>query len=197
SNSTFTVTANGPMIAGVTFNVPCTVNLASFNIFSFLASETWSVPTGSTFSIAQEYANWAFSTVVMNGGGTINFNCNDVGRNAGNFVQDMTNGTVNLTDAYVDSGVAQASYELRNGTLNFATGASANAIGGSAPAGSQYFKLSGGTVDNTSGSAMTLNLGSANCQVGGSFAFAGSSSLNFGPSTVALGTVTPTITVSN
>ncbi|HWD94307.1 MAG TPA: LamG-like jellyroll fold domain-containing protein [Verrucomicrobiae bacterium] len=197
SNSTFTLTANGPMIAGVTFNAPCTVNLATFNIFSFLAPETWVVPAGSTFSIAQANANWAFTTVTMQGGGTVNFNCNDVGRNAGNFIQDMTNGTVNLTDAYGDSGVAQASYELRNGTLNFATSASAEAIGGSAPAGSQVFKLSGGTVDNTSGVAITLSLRSAACKIGGSFGFAGSSALDFGPSTVDLGTVTPTITVSN
>ncbi|HWD94311.1 MAG TPA: autotransporter-associated beta strand repeat-containing protein [Verrucomicrobiae bacterium] len=197
SNSTFTVTANGPMIAGVTFNAPCEVNLMSFNVFNFLAPETWLVPAGSTFSIAQANANWAFTTIVMNGGGTVNFNCNDVGRNGGNFVQDMTNGTVNLTDAYVDPGTAQASYELRNGTLNFATGLSASAIGGVSPSHTQNFKLSGGTVDNTSGGAMTLSLGNANCQIGGSFAFAGSSSLAFGNNTIDLGTVTPTITVSN
>jgi autotransporter-associated beta strand protein len=197
SNSTFTVTANGPMIAGVVFNAPCSVNLQTFNVFNFLAPETWSVPAGSTFSIAQEYANWAFTTVTMYGGGTVNFNCNDVGRNAGTFIQNMTNGTVNLTDAYVDSGVAQASYELLAGTLNFATGNSASAIGGSAPAGTQVFELAGGVVDNTSGSAMTLSLGNASLQIGGSFAFAGSSSLDFGGNTVNLGAVTPMITVSN
>jgi autotransporter-associated beta strand protein len=197
SNSTFTVTANGPLIAGVVFNAPCSVNLQTFNVFNFLAPETWSVPTGSTFSIAQENANWAFTTTTIYGGGTVNFNCNDVGRNAQQFIQDMTNGTVNLTDAYADSSVAQASYELLAGTLNFATANAASAIGGVAPAGTQVFNLAGGAVDNTSGSAMTLNLGNANVQIGGSFAFVGSSSLNFGGNAVNLGAVTPTITVSN
>jgi autotransporter-associated beta strand protein len=197
SNSTFTVTANGPLIAGVIFNAPCSVNLATFNVFDFLAPETWSVPAGSTFSIAQENANWAFTTVTMYGGGIINFNCNDVGRNAQQFIQSMTNGTVNLTDAYVDNSVAQASYELLAGTLNFATANSASAIGGVAPAGAQIFNLAGGTVNNTSGSALTLNLANVSFQIGGSFAFAGSSSLDFGGNAVNLGTVTPTITVSN
>jgi fibronectin-binding autotransporter adhesin len=197
SNSTFTVTANGPMIAGVVFNAPCSVNLETFNVFNFLAPETWVVPAGSTFSIAQEYANWAFTTTTIYGGGTINFNCNDVGRNAGTFIQDMTNGTVNLTDAYVDSGVAQASYELLAGTLNFSTANAASAIGGVAPAGTQVFNLAGGVVDNTSGSPLTLTLGNASFQIGGSFAFAGSSSLDFGGNAANLGMVTPTITVSN
>ncbi|HEY1788395.1 MAG TPA: autotransporter-associated beta strand repeat-containing protein, partial [Verrucomicrobiae bacterium] len=197
SNSTFTVTANGPMIAGVVFNAPCSVTLQTFNVFNFLAPEIWSVPAGSTFSIAQEYANWSFTTTTIYGGGTINFNCNDVGRNAGTFIQNMTNGTVNLTDAYVDSGVPQASYQLLAGTLNFATGNAASAIGGVAPAGTQVFNLAGGAVDNTSGSAMTLSLGNANAQIGGSFAFIGSSSLNFGGNAVNLGTITPTITVNN
>jgi autotransporter-associated beta strand protein len=44
---------------------------------------------------------------------------------------------------------------------------------------------------------MTLSLGAATCQIGGSFAFAGSSSLDFGTGPVSLGTLTPTITVSN
>jgi autotransporter-associated beta strand protein len=185
------------MIAGVVFNAPCSVNLQTFNVFNFLAPQTWLVPVGSTFSIAQEYANWSFTTVTMNGGGTINFNCNDVGRNAQQFIQNMTNGTVNLTDAYVDSGVAQASYELLAGTLNFSTANSASAIGGVAPAGTQVFDLAGGVVDNTSGSALTLTLGNASLQIGGGFAFAGSSSLDFGGNAVNLGTVTPTITVNN
>jgi autotransporter-associated beta strand protein len=194
SNSTFTV-ASQQTIGGVVINAPCTVTLSSFGIFSFLAPEAWSVPTGSTFNIQQSYANWAFSTVWMFGGGTINFNCNDVGRNAGTFIQDMSGGTVNLTDAYLDTGTAQAKYELQAGTLNFATAASAAALGG--PGGGRYLKLSGGVVDNTSGSAMTLSLGAASCQIAGNFAFAGSSSLNFGPNAVHLGSVTPTITVSN
>jgi autotransporter-associated beta strand protein len=197
SNSTFTVTANGPLIAGVIFNAPCSVNLETFNVFDFLASETWLVPAGSTFSIAQEGANWAFTTTTIYGGGIVNFNCNDVGRNAQQFIQNMTNGTVNLTDAYADSSVAQASYELLNGTLNFATANSTSAIGGAAPAGTQVFDLAGGVVDNTSGSALTLTLGNASFQIGGSFAFAGSSSLDFGGNAVNLDTVTPTITVSN
>jgi autotransporter-associated beta strand protein len=194
SNSTFTV-ASQQDIAGVVIHAPCTLTLQSFGIFSFQAPQAWSVPTGSTFNIAQNFANWAFPTVLMLGGGTVNFNCNDVGRNAGNFIQQMAGGTVNLTDAYLDAGTAQASYELRDGSLNFATAASVNALGG--PGGGRYFRLSGGVVDNTSGSAMTLNLGSASCQINGSFAFAGSGPLNFGAGGVDLGTVTPTLTVSN
>jgi autotransporter-associated beta strand protein len=201
SNSTFTVTAENQMVSDVTFNVPCTATLASFTVLNVLEPLTWSVPTGSTFIIGQESGNWGFSssTLTMYGGGTINFNCNDIGRNSGNgsFVQNMTNGTVNLTDAYDDSGVPQGSYELLNGTLNFATAASAGAIGGSAPATGSQFKLAGGTLDNTSGSDMSLNLGSDSCLIAGSFVFAGSSSLDLGTTAVDLGTVTPTITVSN
>jgi autotransporter-associated beta strand protein len=194
SNDTFTVTSYQD-IAGVVFYAPCTCTLQTFGIFSFGPPQAWSVPTGSTFNIAQNYANWAFTSVLMLGGGTINFDCNDVGRNAGNFIQDMPGGTVNLTDAYLDSGTAQANYQLLSGTLNFSTANSATALGG--PGGARYLNISGGTVDNTSGSAMTLSLGAATCQIGGSFAFAGTSFLNFGGNAVSLGAVTPTITVSN
>jgi len=75
----------------------------------------------------------------MQGDGLINFNSNDAGRNGGYFLQDMTNGTVNLMGAYLDPGVAQASYELRNGTLNFASATSANFLSG--PGATRYFKL--------------------------------------------------------
>ena len=201
SNSTFTVTAENQLVGNVTFNVPCSCTLNSFAVLDFLDPITWSVPTGSTFSIGQQSGNWGFGngSLTMLGGGTINFNCNDIGRNSanGSFVQNMTNGTVNLTDTYADSSVPQGSYELLNGTLNFATAASAGAIGGSAPASGSQFKLAGGTLDNTSGSAMTLNLGSDSCLIAGSFVFAGSSSLDLGTTAVNLGTVTPTITVSN
>ena len=138
----------------------------------------------------------------MQGGGTINFNCNNFGRNLPLMIQNMTNGAVNLLLPYIDTTTAQASYELLNGTLNFATAGSADAIGGPPFAdvtdpqnGQQYFTLDGGTVGNTSGSALTLNLDGAFCQIGGSFTFAGTNSLDFGTTPVNLGTATPTITV--
>jgi fibronectin-binding autotransporter adhesin len=201
TNSTFTITAEDQLVSDISLNVPCNVTLASFAVLNFLSPLTWSVPTGSTFSVTYNAGNWGFGngTLTMLGGGTINFDCNDIGRNAPNgyFIQEMTNGVVNLTDAYYDSTTAQGSYDLAAGTLNFATSASAGAIGGSSEASSQYFKISGGTLDNTSGGEITLNLGYASYLIAGSFVFAGSSSLDLGPYTVDLGTVTPTITVSN
>ena len=195
SNSVFTLTMNGPLIAGVVFNAPCTCNLASFNVFNFLAPETWWVPTNCTFNITAPEENWAFGTVTMEGGGTVLFNCPDTGRNAGNFIQNMTNGSVSFMQDYTDNSTWQASYELLNGTLNIAT---ANAIGGAAEVASpsHYFNLSGGTLGNISGGAMTLNLGPDLLQIGGSFTFDGTNSLDFGTTPVNLGTVTPTITVT-
>ena len=77
--------------------------------------------------------------------------------------------------------------------MNFGTANSADAfIDFVSPAS---FTINSGTIDNTSGSAMTLTNGGDGIVIGGDFTFTGSSDLDFGTAPVAL-TTTPTITVS-
>lgn len=68
-------------------------------------------------------------------------------------------------------------------------------MGNSAALGSGALTIAGGTLDNTSGAAMTLG-GSLAQNWNGNFTFAGSKPLNLGAGPVTLG-ATPTITVNS
>ena len=59
------------------------------------------------------------------------------------------------------------------------------------------FTINGGTINNTSGSAMTLDLYQGTYVISNSFTFTGTNDLNFGTYAVALTTATPTITAGN
>jgi autotransporter-associated beta strand protein len=93
----------------------------------------------------------------------------------------VTTGTLNLNGANtIASGVT-----LNSGSLN---------IGAAGALGSNAFTISGGTIDNTSGTAVTLsnnNVQSWN----GSFTFTGTNSLNMGNGAVTLG-ASPTLTLT-
>jgi autotransporter-associated beta strand protein len=113
----------------------------------------------------------------------------------------MTNGVLNWQSAVLAAYPWTGSFIFTNGTCNFATASSANAFAGFTT--SKTFVIGNGvTIDNTSGSPITMQLGTltnalpAYYVVAGSFNFTGSSSLNFGTNTVLLTNSTPTITVS-
>jgi len=160
------------------------------------SAQTWTVAAGSTFNegaaVTGGGLNMGNAKITLKGGGTINFvtavGCGSAG---GSITQDMTSGTVNFRAAAYPA--TQAPYTLKTGNLNFATAASSNALNFLATG--KLFTINGGTINNTSGSSMTLGIGSGSYSIGGSFAFAGSSALNFGTNGVAL-TASPTITVA-
>jgi autotransporter-associated beta strand protein len=194
SNGVFSFTGNNHM-RGIIFNVPCTATLSSFGYFYATEQQLWSVPVGTILNIAQNNGNWNNVNALIQGGGTINITGTSFGKNSGNyFVQDMTNGTVNLQAGYTATE-NQPSYKLLTGTLNFATVSSASALGSKHATGHRV-QFYGGTLDNTSGSAMTLDIGNARYEIGGSFTFAGTSSLNLNTNAVDLKAGTQTITVS-
>ncbi len=146
-------------------------------------SSTWTVAAGSTLTEAVLFNNFGLNynnaNITLNGGGTINFN-SCVGYNdSANIVENMSGGTVNFNYGWTAGTANQPTYNLQAGTLNFATAASANALNG-LHAG-KYFTLSGGTLDNTSGSPMTLGTGAGTPVIQGDFVFNGSSDLNIGP----------------
>jgi autotransporter-associated beta strand protein len=105
----------------------------------------------------------------------------------------MPGGTVNLEAGLPSKDDFTGGYTLTAGSLNFANSASAAAFGGF-PSGANL-TLDGGTIDNTSGSPITLTWAGGGVSIGGNFTFVGSSSLSFGSAPVAL-TTTPTITVN-
>ncbi|MEI6077145.1 MAG: autotransporter-associated beta strand repeat-containing protein [Verrucomicrobiota bacterium] len=144
---------------------------------------TWTVPSGSTLTDAVLFntfgLNFNNQNITLNGGGTINFN-SCVGYNdTANVVENMPGGTVNFNYGWTAGTGNQATFNLQAGTLNFATAASANAMNGLHSG--KYFTLSGGTIDNTSGSPMSLGTGAGTPIIQGDFVFNGSSDLNVGP----------------
>ena len=165
---------------------------------------SWTVATGSTLINSMNYGgiggmNWQGANTTFSGGGTIDF-VTAPGMNARGAMITQSGPVVNMQ---ASSGAGnfpyQANYTLTAGTLNFATAAGASAfvvLGGN----SGTVTISGGTIDNTSGSAKTLDLnggfgGQGIIKLGGNFIFAGSSDLSFGTTPVTL-TATPQITVA-
>lgn len=189
---------------GITINSPDSqITLTNGgNFYLNSGTTTFSVATGSTLiediTWNGEGMNANAHTLNLTGGGTIEFDTY-LGYNK---VSPVTqNGpTVNLK--YVKSVASQTDtgkyfnggYTLTSGRLNFANANSADVFS-HFTTGTAFFSINGGTIDNTSGSALALTIGSDGCKIGGSFTFAGSSDLNFGTAAVTL-TATPTITVN-
>ena len=181
------------------------ITLSGGNIQT-LNGTTWTVAAGSTLNENFSYAggwNQSSQSFTMAGGGTINF-LTAIGFNSSGSTtstQNMPGGTVNMLVAGVLSS-NQASYILQNGTLNFATAAAAGAFRGLGHDGTTGFvTINGGTIDNTSGSGMTLDLkgngtGQGSFKIGGDFTFTGSSDLSLGAAPVVL-TASSQITVTD
>jgi autotransporter-associated beta strand protein len=199
SNSVFTFSNNSDL-QGITVNVPCTVTLSAGSR-NANAVTVWSVVKDATLNITGDNWNYNWQVPTLQGAGTINV----VGTSFGlgvlaekTCVQDMNNGVVNLMSACTAKAGNYPSYKLQTGTLNFANAASASAFSSTNGTGTnRVFALYGGTLDNTSGNALTLDIGNARYEIGGSFTFAGTSSLNFNTNTVNLKAGTRTITVNN
>ncbi len=192
NGSTFSINMTGPAWLGLVVNsTNANITLTgTANAYINYASVTWTVAGGSTLTEAVTFNGYGLNfnndAVTLNGAGTLNFG-SSVGYNSTSSInENMPGGTVNFTSAWNAGTANQASYVLTAGTLNFSNAASANALNG-LHAG-KLFALNGGVLDNTSGSPLTLALGSGSYSIGGSFTFNGSSSLNLGPAAVALGT---------
>jgi len=205
NNNTNTINLNGSQWRGVSVNVPCCVTLSGSGGY-LNGAQTWYVVTGATLNesiqtpfVGYGALNWNQAPVTLQGGGTIQFNTSP-GFNAASvtITQNMLpNGTVNFMREWTGTasyGPNQSSYTLQNGILNFATSASAGAFQGMRVG--NLFTINGGTLDNTSGAPITLVSSNNSCRIGGSFTFAGSSSMSLGTNSVNLGTSTPTITVN-
>ena len=178
-------------------------NVAGGSSNDYLSSaQTWTVAAGSSFTEAQNVTtlgisparglNYSGYALTLAGGGTFNFEApigfNSAASSTGMITENGVGLVVNLkspattTTGGVDYG---AGFTLTNGTLNFATTTSANAFKAfTLPA--KPFAINGGILDNTSGSAMTLTVGSGGYSIGGDFTFTGSSNLGFGTSPVVL-----------
>ncbi|MCX6876009.1 MAG: Ig-like domain repeat protein [Verrucomicrobia bacterium] len=162
----------------------------------FASAGTWTVATGSLLSVSGNYAgnpgmNYNGNAITLAGGGTLDFNTMLGFHSAGLWTQHGP--TVNLKAASLSTDGASGGYTLTSGTLNFANALAANTFQNFTSG--KRFAINGGTLDNTTGSAMNLSVGAGAYRIGGSFTFAGSSDLDFGPNAVDL-TTTPTITVT-
>ena len=199
SNNVFSFTQNNNQ-KGIVVNVPCTVSLTGDGYMES-ADTVWSVVKDATLNITANDMNYNHTRFVLFGEGTLNVVGTSFGRNVDQsywFVQNMTNGVVNLKSACTDKGQKYPSYKLLAGTLNFANAASAAAFAGThATQLNRVLAFYGGTLDNTSGSPLTLDLGNGRYEIGGSFTFAGTSSLNFNTNSVDIKAGVQTITVSN
>jgi len=201
AGTTFTIVMNSNTWDGLL------VNSASANITmngtanSFLnASQTWTVASGSTLNEGLTWSDGALNfnseLLTLAGGGTINFTTM-CGYNSNNVITENGSGlVVNLNAAAVGTQGTeeQASYTLTQGTLNFHVSTAFNRM---RSADAATFTISGGTINNTSGSAMTLDMYQGTYAIGNSFTFTGTNSLDFGTQAVALTTANPTITVTN
>jgi fibronectin-binding autotransporter adhesin len=169
---------------------------------SYLSGDqTWTIASGSTLNMSASFQGQGLNmnnvNLTLQGGGTINWTT-AIGYNSnGTITQDGAGLTVNLHD---DGGGTlgtdkQASYTLTQGTLNFATATSAGAFNRMRLADNAKFTINGGTINNTSGSAIVLDIYQGTYSIAGSFSLTGTNNIDFGTYPVAL-TASPTITVS-
>jgi autotransporter-associated beta strand protein len=211
---TFSVNLNqatGQVLNGIVVNsTGLNVTLTGTANVHPTSSSTWTVAAGSTLtesdtrqtsgSTTGKGLNFNNQTITMTGGGTINIATALGANSTGSMTVNMSGGTVNLQQT-ATTGVngfagVTGSFTLTNGTLNLASAGSLIAFNGFGAG--KLFNINGGTIDNTSGSAGTLNIGSGSYSIGGDFAFAGSNSLDLGTNAVAIaGTTNRNITVTN
>ncbi len=131
---------------------------------------------GAAASSTQTLTQAAGGTLIMNG----------VISNTNSVTLSLTGGIITLAGANTYSGGTT----LASGTTL--------RINNAAALGTGTFTISGGTIDNTTGSAITLSNNNAQTW-NGDFAFTGTQSLNMGTGAVSLGTTagtTRTITVN-
>lgn len=106
SNSVFSFTVNDHM-KGVVVSVPCTATWSGGG-YCWNGDTVWSVVKDATLNITGSNMNYNNTRPVLMGEGTINVNGTSFGRNVPDslwFVQNMTNGVVNLTSACTDSAL--------------------------------------------------------------------------------------------
>jgi len=167
-------------------------------------SSTWSVVANSSLTEANSFEpaggmDFNNASMTLSGGGTITF-LTPIGGNsssgAASWTESMTGtGAVNLDWTNSAFSTFAGSYTLTAGTLNFETGAACSNAFSDFNFATCQFKINGGTIDNTSGSAQTLFVnGGGFYSIGGNFIFKGSGSLTFAGANVSLA-VTPTVTV--
>ena len=151
---------------------------------------TNSSATAATLNYTGANTTSTFGGVIENGSGTTAVTLNAAGSNltlSGNNTYSglttVTNGTLTLSGNNTGAG----GVTLTAGKLNINH---SNALG--ATAGT--LAINGGTIDNTSGAALT-NAGNNAISIGGSFAFGGTNDLNLGTGAVS-GDITRTITLN-
>jgi autotransporter-associated beta strand protein len=197
---TFTIDLNfGNNLNGIVINstgINVTFTTENNNVHP-TSSSTWTVVAGSsltlngarqTFADTIKSLNWNNQAITFNGGGTFNFltpfGCNSTANNT----ENNTGGVVNLLMGSIASTTTTSSYTggftLTAGTLNFASAGSSAAFIGFAAG--KPFSITGGIIDNTSGSPMTLLVGPGGYSIGGNFTFTGSSNLDFGTAPIAI-----------
>jgi fibronectin-binding autotransporter adhesin len=211
---TFNVDLDGGPFNGIAINDsgidPIFIGTSSF-VYPSTSDETWTVASGSELTMAVaatpfdfhetvEGLQWGSTEVIFQGSGQIIFDtplgCGDEN---GEIIEDMSpSGTVALdmapiTNPTADEGYYQGGFILNSGTLLFGSAGSAYQFFGFTPSGNP-FQINGGTIENDSGSALTLNwAGGGGINMGGSFTVIGYP-LSFGSAPVTLST-TPTITL--
>ena len=189
---------------------PGGINIVSNSATVFLAGTancrwnhafTWTVASGSTMNVTNTGNNggWNFNSfaATLAGGGIIDFKDN-FGANenaAGGVTENMPGGTVKLEQTATSNyGNSAGGFTLTNGNLQFVSPQSL-ADTFQAFAAASKFSVNGGTIDNLTGAAGTISLGSGVYSFGGSFTFAGSNDLSLGANAVTL-TGTRQITVA-
>ena len=204
-------TLQGILINSSNINVTLT---GSSNEHNNSSPNTWTITNNSSLTLndtrqAFDSAstvkgfNWNGVAVTFQGGGTFNF-LTPFGCNTATAVQteNMIGGVINLQwpSTISTKSTSCGGFILTNGTLNFASAGSAYVFSGLT--NGQTVSINGGTIDNTSGSPLTLvvatlsgNVGGRGYSFGGNFTFTGSSSLDLGTANVT-NSVSPTITVS-
>jgi fibronectin-binding autotransporter adhesin len=137
--------------------------------------------------------------ITFSGGGTNTFNTY-MGANCSlsNSLITLNGATINLNYstplADIKGGNYAGGFTLTSGALNFQSAESLDAFNQFLTASNTFLSINGGTIDNTSGSGMVLEVGNK-VSIGGSFTFNGSSPLDFGTVPVTLAT-SPTIDVN-
>ena len=209
TNATFSVALNGDSSfsgGGIIVNASnVNITLTGSDNTHLNATQTWMVTNSSSLTIndtrqaydtaAQVHGlNWNNKSVTFTGGGTYNF-LTPFGANTATSLQTANlspGGVINLQMAPIsDSSTFGGGFKLSAGNLNFATGGCSNIFNNFT---NNPFSIISGTIDNTSGAAMALTIGSKGVSLGGNFTFAGSSSLSLGSGPTVL---TANVVVTN
>ena len=210
SPATFSINLNGGgnlqgiLINSTNVNVTLT---GTANTHNNSSPNIWTVTNLSTVTVNNtrqsldsagtvKGVNWNNVAVTFQGPGTFNFPT-PFGCNSASAVQtmNMPGGTINLQMAPIATTSSyKGGFTLTTGTLNFASAGSAFAFSGLT--NGQVLSINGGTIDNTSGSAMTLVIGALSGATAGSISLGGN--LNFtGSSSLDLGTLPVTNTANH